>query len=218
MKISIYVCTLWQYYYVETVPAPTRVTKSSGFQCSGSEMLDFWKLKKYNKLVKNYFQMKFESADLIYWPRGIQKCNKIGGIIDSVERFGFWKKSSTNRSGVFYVHLMIHQHNNTPTQKYTQYTNTTIHQHNNTPTQQYTNTTIQQHDNTPTWQYTNTTIHQHDNTPTRQYTNITIHQHDNTPTQQCTNRTIHQHDNTPTQQYTNTTIHQHNNTPTHQPK
>jgi hypothetical protein len=32
-------------------------------------MLDFWKLKKYNKLVKNYFQMKFESADLIYQPR-----------------------------------------------------------------------------------------------------------------------------------------------------
>ncbi len=27
-------------------------------------MLDFWKLKKYNKLVKSYIQMKFESADL----------------------------------------------------------------------------------------------------------------------------------------------------------
>ncbi len=31
---SIYVCTLWQYYYVETEPAPTRVTKTSGFQRS----------------------------------------------------------------------------------------------------------------------------------------------------------------------------------------
>ncbi len=102
MKISIYVRTLWQYYYVETVPAPTRVTKSSGFQHSGSKMLDFWKLKKYNKLVKNYFQMKFESADLIYQPRGIQKCNKMGGISDSTKRYGFWKKSSMNRSGVFY--------------------------------------------------------------------------------------------------------------------
>ncbi len=56
------------------------MTKSSGFQRSGSEMLDFWKLKKYNKLVKNYFQMKFESADLIYRPRGIRKCNEMGGI------------------------------------------------------------------------------------------------------------------------------------------
>ncbi len=73
MKISIYVCILWQYLYVETVPAPTRVTNLSGFQCSGSEMLGFWKSKKYNKLVKNYFQMKFESADLIYQPRGNQK-------------------------------------------------------------------------------------------------------------------------------------------------
>ena len=26
--------------------------------------------------------MKFESADPIYQPRGIQKCNKMGGIID----------------------------------------------------------------------------------------------------------------------------------------
>ncbi len=65
-------------------------------------MLDFWKLKKYNKLVKNYFQMKFESADLIYRPRGIQKCNKMGGITDSTKRCGFWKKSLTNWSGVSY--------------------------------------------------------------------------------------------------------------------
>ncbi len=82
MKISIYVCTLWQYYYVETIPAPTRVMKLPGFQRS----LDFWKLKKYNKLVKNYFQKKFESADIIYQPRGIQKCNKMGGITDSTKR------------------------------------------------------------------------------------------------------------------------------------
>ncbi len=66
MKICIYVRTLQQYYYVETEPAPTRVTELSGFQHSGSEMLDFWKSKKYNKLIKNYFQMKFEIADLIY--------------------------------------------------------------------------------------------------------------------------------------------------------
>jgi hypothetical protein len=65
--------------------------KLSGFQRSGSGMLDFWKLKKYNKLVKNYFQMKFESADLIYQPRGIQKCNKMGGITDSTKRYGFRK-------------------------------------------------------------------------------------------------------------------------------
>ena len=71
MKISIYKRTLRQYIYVENVPAPSLVTKLSGFQRSGSEMLDFWKLKKYNKSVKNYFQMKFESADLIYQPRGI---------------------------------------------------------------------------------------------------------------------------------------------------
>ncbi len=38
--------------------------------------------------------MKFESADLIYQPRGIQKCNKMGGITDSTKRYGFWKKSS----------------------------------------------------------------------------------------------------------------------------
>jgi hypothetical protein len=43
------------------------------FSALRSEMLDFWKLKKYNKSVKNYFQMKFESADLIYQPREIQK-------------------------------------------------------------------------------------------------------------------------------------------------
>ncbi len=96
MKIIIYVRTLWQHYYLETVPAPTRVTKLSDFQCSGSEMLDFWKLKMYNKSVKNYFQIKFESADLIYQPRGIQKCNKMGGITDFTKRYGFWKKSSTN--------------------------------------------------------------------------------------------------------------------------
>jgi hypothetical protein len=58
------------------------------------EMLDFWKLKKYNKSVKNYFQMKFESADLTYRPRGIQKCNKMGGITDSTKRYGFWKIST----------------------------------------------------------------------------------------------------------------------------
>jgi hypothetical protein len=75
----------------------------SGFQRSGSEMLDFWILKKYNKLVKNYFQMKFECADLIYRLRGIRKCNKMGGITDSTKRYGYWKKSSTNRSGVFYL-------------------------------------------------------------------------------------------------------------------
>ncbi len=92
MKISISVCTLWQYDYVETVPAPTRVTKLSGFQRSGSEMLDFWKLKKYNKSVKNYFQKKLESADLIYWPRGIQKCNKMSGITDSTKRLWFLEK------------------------------------------------------------------------------------------------------------------------------
>jgi hypothetical protein len=94
MKISIYVRNLWQYYYVETVPAPTGVTKSLGFQRSGSEMLDFWKLKKYNKMVKKYFQMKFESANLIYQPRGIGKWNKMGVITDSTKRwYGFWKKS-----------------------------------------------------------------------------------------------------------------------------
>jgi hypothetical protein len=82
-----------------------RVKKSSGFQCSGSEMLDFWKLKKYNKSVKNYFQMKFESADLMYQPREIQKCNKMGGMTDSTKRYGFRKKSSTNRSGVFYISM-----------------------------------------------------------------------------------------------------------------
>ncbi len=78
------------------------MTKLSGFQRSGSEMLDFWILKQYNKLFKNYFQMKVESADLIYQPRGIQKCNKMGGITDSTKRYCFWKKSSTNWSGVFY--------------------------------------------------------------------------------------------------------------------
>jgi hypothetical protein len=46
--------------------------------------------------------MKFESADLIYQPSGIQKCNKMGGITDSTKRYGFWKKSSINWSGVFY--------------------------------------------------------------------------------------------------------------------
>jgi hypothetical protein len=76
------------------------VTKLSGFQRSGSEMFDFWKLKKYNKLVENYFQMKFESADLIYQPRGIQKCNKMGGITDSTKRYGFWK--SLQRTGQVY--------------------------------------------------------------------------------------------------------------------
>ena len=53
-----------------------RVTKLSGFQRSGSEMLNFLKLKKYNKLVKNYFQMKFENEDLIYQLRGIQNAIK----------------------------------------------------------------------------------------------------------------------------------------------
>jgi hypothetical protein len=79
-----------------------RVTKLSDFQRSGSEMLDFWKLKKCNKSVKNYFQMKFKGADLIYQPRGVGKCNKMGGITDSTKRYGFWKKSLTNRPGVFY--------------------------------------------------------------------------------------------------------------------
>jgi hypothetical protein len=66
MKISIYVHILRQYNYVENFPAPTRVTKLSDYKCSGIEMLEFRILKKYNKLVKNYFQMEFESADLIY--------------------------------------------------------------------------------------------------------------------------------------------------------
>jgi hypothetical protein len=57
-------------------------------------MLDFWKLKKYNKLVKNYFQMKFESADLIYQPRVIQKCNKMGDI--GVEGFKLAPKQETH--------------------------------------------------------------------------------------------------------------------------
>jgi hypothetical protein len=65
------------------------------------EILDFWKLKKYDESVKSYFQMKFESADLIYRPRGIQKCNKMGGITDSTKRYGFWKMSLTNWSSVF---------------------------------------------------------------------------------------------------------------------
>jgi hypothetical protein len=47
--------------------------------------------------------MKFESAELIYQPRGIQKCNKMGIITDSTKRYDFWKKSSMNRSGVFYL-------------------------------------------------------------------------------------------------------------------
>jgi hypothetical protein len=47
--------------------------------------------------------MKFESADQIYQPRGIQKCNKMGGFTDSTKRYGFWKKSWTNWSGVFYA-------------------------------------------------------------------------------------------------------------------
>jgi hypothetical protein len=72
------------------------------FSALRSEMLDFWKLKKYNKSVKKYFTMKFESADLIYQPRGIGKCNKMGGITDSIKRYVFWKKPSMNRSGVFY--------------------------------------------------------------------------------------------------------------------
>jgi hypothetical protein len=60
-------------------------------------MLDFWKLKKYNNSVKKYFQMKFEGADLIYQPRGIPKCNKMGGITTvSTKRYGFWKKSLMN--------------------------------------------------------------------------------------------------------------------------
>ncbi len=55
------------------------------FSALCSEMLDFWKLKKYNKLVKKYFQKKFESADLIYQPKKIQKCYKMGGITDSTK-------------------------------------------------------------------------------------------------------------------------------------
>ncbi len=49
--------------------------------------------------------MKFESEDLIYLPKAIQKCNKIGGITDSTKRYGFWKKILTNQSGVFYEPL-----------------------------------------------------------------------------------------------------------------
>ncbi len=75
------------------------------FSALRSEMLDFWKLKKYSMSVKNYFQTKFESSDLIYQPRGIQKCNKMGGIADSTKRYCFWKKSLMNRSGVFYSYL-----------------------------------------------------------------------------------------------------------------
>ena len=71
------------------------------FSALRSEMLDFWKLKKYNRSVKNYFQTKFETAVLIYQPKGIRKCNKMGGITDSTRRYGFWKKSPTNWSGVF---------------------------------------------------------------------------------------------------------------------
>jgi hypothetical protein len=36
--------------------------------------------------------MKFESADLIYQQRGIQKCNKMGGITDSKKDMFFGKK------------------------------------------------------------------------------------------------------------------------------
>jgi hypothetical protein len=51
--------------------------------------------------------MKFESADLIYQPRGIRKCSKMGGITDSTKRYGFWKKFSTNWSGVFFVFMFL---------------------------------------------------------------------------------------------------------------
>jgi hypothetical protein len=53
--------------------------------------------------------MKFEIENLIYQPRGIQKCNKMGGITDSTKRYGFWKKSLTNQSGVFYTTTQKHR-------------------------------------------------------------------------------------------------------------
>jgi hypothetical protein len=81
------------------------VTKLSGFQRSGSEMFDFWKLKKYNKSVKNYVQMKFESEDLIYQPRGIQNAIKWVVLLIPLKDMVFGKKSSTNQSGVFYEPL-----------------------------------------------------------------------------------------------------------------
>ncbi len=55
-------------YYVETVLASTRVSKLSGFQPSGSEMLEIWKFTKLNKSVKYYIQVKSESIDLFKQP------------------------------------------------------------------------------------------------------------------------------------------------------
>jgi hypothetical protein len=136
MTISIYVNTLWQYYCVETALAPTRVTNLSGFHC----LLEFLEIyKKFNKSVKNCILTNFESVNLFKRPRGIQKCNKKGCSTDSSTRYGFWRKSLTNRSGVFYLTAYPLCGNKKlppsriPTvgivQKLPSTTNTTIHKH-----------------------------------------------------------------------------------------
>jgi hypothetical protein len=72
------------------------------FSALRSEMLDFWKLKKYNKLVNDSFPMKFESADLIYQPRGIGKCNKMGGITTLIPLKDMYFGKSLRRTGQVY--------------------------------------------------------------------------------------------------------------------
>jgi hypothetical protein len=89
----IYIRTLWQYLLCRNVPA----MKLSGFQPSGSEMLDIWNFKMLIKSVKKYIWFKFETVDLYKQPRGIQKCNKMGVFFESQVQNSFWIRSLINR-------------------------------------------------------------------------------------------------------------------------
>ncbi len=60
--------------------------------------------KKFNKLVKKYLDKLWKCIENLFkQPRGIQKCNKKGCSTDSSTRYSLWRKSLTNRSGVFYI-------------------------------------------------------------------------------------------------------------------
>jgi hypothetical protein len=66
-----------------------RVTILSGFQPSGSKMLEIENFTKLNKLVKKYIYFKIESVDLFKQHQGIQKCNKMGGFSNPTYKIVF---------------------------------------------------------------------------------------------------------------------------------
>jgi hypothetical protein len=70
-------------------------------------MLDFGKLIKYNKLVKNYFQMKFKSADLIYRTNQGESENAIKWVVLLIPLKDMVLGKSLQQTGQVYSSVQI---------------------------------------------------------------------------------------------------------------